>query len=100
VDHDHPHHHHGHPSPALLLLIPAALVAVRVAKHKRMTWDDIGDRRPGTGYGRHGRHRFSGRDGDPAAGASFRLPPKIEWMLDTWHTRAHAAQEPAEGQSA
>jgi hypothetical protein len=20
---------------------------------------------------------------------SFRLPPRIEWMLDTWHARAH-----------
>jgi hypothetical protein len=33
--------------------------------------------------------------GDMEAG-SFRLPPRIEWMLDTWHTRAHAKADSAE----
>ncbi len=100
MDHEYPHHHHGHPSTALLLLIPAAVVAVRVAKHKRMLWDDMGDAGPGNGYRRHGRHGFAGADADPTAGGGFRLPPRIEWMLDTWHTRAHATQEPSEGQPA
>ncbi len=29
------------------------------------------------------------------AGA-FRLPPKIEWMLDSWHTRAHKKADAAD----
>lgn len=99
MDHEH-HHHHGHPSAALLLLIPAAVVAVRAAKHKRMLWDEIGGPGSGTGYRGHGRHRFAGPDGDPVAAPGFRLPPRIEWMLDTWHARAHAAQEPSGDQPA
>jgi hypothetical protein len=27
---------------------------------------------------------------------SFRLPPRIEWMLDTWHTRAHQTADRAD----
>ena len=31
---------------------------------------------------------------------SFRLPPKIEWMLDTWHTRAHQKADAADATDA
>ena len=34
--------------------------------------------------------RFASGRGPDDQPATFRLPPKIEWMLDTWHTRAHA----------
>ena len=39
------------------------------------------------GHGHHGRFAMGRGPGDQPA--AFRLPPKIEWMLDTWHTRAH-----------
>jgi hypothetical protein len=69
------------PSPALLLLIPAALIIAKGARRRREMWMS------GGGYGH--RHGFAG--GGPGAGgrAEFRLPPKLEWMLDSWHTRAH-----------
>jgi hypothetical protein len=46
----------------------------------------------------HGRRRrawmHAGADG--AAAAGFRLPPKIEAILDAWHSQAHQATSPAE----
>ena len=76
------------PNWTLLLLIPAAVIVAKGVAHRRAMWESgwtpEGAARPGYGHG-HGR-RFGG---DMEAG-SFRLPPKIEWMLDTWHTRAHA----------
>jgi hypothetical protein len=33
-------------------------------------------------------------EADPREG--FRLPPRIESMLDAWHTRAHETSEPTE----
>jgi hypothetical protein len=75
------------PNPAIFLLIPAAMIVAKGMRHRRAMWESgwtpSGD--TGRGYGHHGRF---GGDAEAAAG-SFRLPPKIEWMLDTWHTRAH-----------
>jgi hypothetical protein len=86
------------PNWTLLLLIPAAvIVAKSAARHSAMwesgwTPDDAEGRGHAHGDG-HGHHRRFG--GEVEAG-SFRLPPKIEWMLDTWHTRAHQTAEKAE----
>lgn len=51
----------------------------------------------------HGRrHRAwmgaAGPEGD--SGAGFRVPPRIESMLDAWHERAHRATDPAEAPTA
>lgn len=80
------------PSWGLLLLIPAAMIVAKGAMRRRAMWDaawaaDPGD--PGHGHG-HGGPFVTGR-GRPDQQAAFRLPPRIEWMLDTWHTRAHQA---------
>jgi hypothetical protein len=78
------------PNWALLLLIPAAVIVAKGVAHRRAMWESgwtpegAAGHGPGQGFGHH--RRFGG---DMEAG-SFRLPPKIEWMLDTWHTRAHA----------
>jgi hypothetical protein len=45
---------------------------------------------PGHGHG-YGPRLFGG---DMEAGA-FRLPPRIESMLDAWHTRAHKKTDAA-----
>jgi hypothetical protein len=37
---------------------------------------------------------------DALDAGSFRLPPKIGWMLDTWHTRAHETAEKGESAAA
>jgi hypothetical protein len=78
------------PNWMLLLLIPAAVIVAKGVAHRRAMWESgwtpEGDARPGYGHGPGRGRRFGG---DMEAG-SFRLPPKIEWMLDTWHTRAHA----------
>jgi hypothetical protein len=83
-DHSHTndHHHHG-PNPGLLLLIPLAVVVAKAASHRRAMW--------GAGWGPGG---FDPAGGPTAGGDrdSFRLPPRLEWMLDTWHTRAHQRQ--------
>jgi hypothetical protein len=76
------------PNVALLLLIPAALIVAKGVAHRRAMWESgwtpQGDAGPGHGHG-HGRARgFGGMEA-----GSFRLPPRIEWMLDTWHARAH-----------
>jgi hypothetical protein len=82
------------PNPALLLLIPAAMIVAKGVRHRRMMWESGFASSGATGHG-YGRHRRFGGDMDAAAG-SFRLPPKIEWMLDTWHTRAHAKADSAD----
>jgi hypothetical protein len=80
-------HHRG-----LLLLIPAAVIIAKGAKHRRaMRESGWGQAGPGRRHG-HGPG-FHGREGTADERASFRLPPKIEWMLETWHTRAH--EQPA-----
>ena len=60
----------------LLLLIPAAMLLAKRAKHRRAMWQS----------------GWSSADGHD----EFRLPPKIESMLDNWHTRAHQAAESTE----
>jgi hypothetical protein len=96
---------HRGPNRALLLLIPAALILAKGARHRRARWESAwGPTGAGGGAGRvghrvgHGFGRHSGFEGgeEAAEGRGFRLPPKIEWMLDTWHTRAHQATEAAE----
>ena len=84
------------PNPALLLLIPAALIVAKGVKARREMWasDWTPSGTGGHGHG-HGRRGPFGVEGD-ATGGSFRLPPKIEWMLDTWHTRAHEKTESTE----
>ena len=79
------------PNWALLLLIPAAVVVAKGVAHRHAMWDPGWTPEGGSGHGHsHGRHRRFG--GDMEAGM-FRLPPKIEWMLETWHTRAHQRAE-------
>ena len=76
------------PNLGLLLLIPAAVIVAKRVHHHRMMWES-GWTPEGAGHGHgHGRHGRFGGDME-AAGGSFRLPPRIEWMLETWHDRAH-----------
>ncbi len=76
-----------------LLLIPAAVIIAKAAMHRRHMWaspwgpDDGG---PGTGRGHHARF---GADMEAGGHPGFRLPPRFEWILDTWHTRAHQAAD-------
>ena len=76
------------PGKGLLLLIPVALIIARGARRRRAMWSSQGDTEP------H-RHGFGG-DFDMRRGGAFRMPPKLEWMLDAWHTRAHEAADEAE----
>jgi hypothetical protein len=86
----------GRPSAGWLLLIPAVAIAARAAtRHHRMLWAEVDGSGAPMPFGPHGRHRFAGRDAGPAGRDAFRLPPRIEWMLDTWHARAHAATAPS-----
>ena len=80
------------PSRAWLLLIPAAVIlAKRAARRRRAMWaSGWGEARP-AGRGFSYRHGFGGAEAEGDPRAAFRLPPKIEWMLDTWHARAHEA---------
>ncbi|HZC33209.1 MAG TPA: hypothetical protein VE640_07985 [Candidatus Bathyarchaeia archaeon] len=79
----------GRPNWKFLLLVPAVMFIAKGAKRRRAMW--------GSGWAgpdaRHGHGAAEGQD-------SFRLPPKIEWMLDTWHTRAHQAAESEEAPKA
>ena len=85
------------PNVGLLLLIPAAAIVFRAAmRHHQMMWDEIGEPGAAPMHRRHGRHRFAGPMSDDAARDGFRLPPRIEWMLETWHDRAHQAVEPTD----
>ena len=82
------------PNWALLLLIPAAVIVAKGVAHRRAMWESgwAPEGAAGHGPGRGHRRRFGG---DMQAG-TFRLPPKIEWMLDTWHTRAHKKTDSAD----
>jgi len=56
-----------------------------------------------TGSGAHGlghRGPFGAGEVSGEAEGSFRLPPKIEWMLDSWHKRAHEQDQPTEPEAA
>jgi hypothetical protein len=65
-----------------LLLVPAVMIIAKGAKRRRAMWGSGWD----ASAAGHGHGVAEGQN-------SFRLPPKIEWMLDTWHTRAHEATE-------
>lgn len=77
------------PNPALLLLIPAALIIAKGARRRRAKWASGWSESGPGGRGFGHRHGFAGGEGPGDQRAAFRLPPKLEWMLDTWHTRAH-----------
>ncbi len=87
------------PNWGLLLLIPAAVIVAKGAMRRRAMWEAAWASDPSSaghpsGHGHHGRFAAGrGPEGQPPA---FRLPPKIEWMLDTWHTRAHEATATAD----
>jgi len=94
-------HTGGGPSVGLLLLIPAVAIVMRAAvRHHRMMWDEIGESGAPAPRRRHGRHSLAGPGSDAAGRDGFRLPPRIEWMLDTWHARAHQATEPTDAPTA
>jgi hypothetical protein len=88
----------GGPNLGLLLLIPAAAIVARAAvRHRQMMWAEVGEPGLEARYARHG-HRHAGGPGfgprsGPAARGELRLPPRIEWMLETWHARAHQAAD-------
>jgi hypothetical protein len=87
----------GGPNWGLLLLVPAALILTKGAMHRRAmvesAWGPASGG-AGRGYGHHAR--FGGGASDAEEPGAFRLPPKIEGMLDTWHTRAHQTAQPTE----
>jgi len=86
------------PSWALLLLIPAAVIIAKGAKRRRAMWESGWAASGPVGEG-YGHHRRLGGDVEPGQQAAFRLPPKIERMLDTWHTRTHEAAASTEPQT-
>ncbi len=71
-----------------LLLIPTALIIAKGARHRGAMWEAGSGPSGASGYG----HRHRGRFG----GGADRLPPRIEAMLESWHTRAHQAADTAE----
>ena len=87
----------GGPNWALLLLVPVGVIVAKGMMHRRAMWES-GWTPSGPGGGRRGHHGRFGGEMDAARG-SFRLPPRIEWMLDTWHTRAHETTGSTEAKS-
>lgn len=86
----------GGPSWRFLLIIPAVLILAKGAMRRRAMWDSApgASGSGGQGYRHHGH--FGAGDGDPDQRAAFRLPPRIESMLETWHTRAHQTADTTE----
>jgi hypothetical protein len=84
------------PNWRLLLLVPAAVILAKGATRRRAMWGSAwgASWAAGRGYGHHAR--FGGSEAAADGPSEFRLPPKIEWMLDTWHTRAHQAADATE----
>jgi hypothetical protein len=84
------------PNWGLVMLVPLAVIVAKAAIHHRAIREPRWTRSAwaGGGYGHH--VGFEAGDAAPGGRAGFRLPPKIEWMLDTWHTRAHQATDPTE----
>jgi hypothetical protein len=82
------------PNWALLLLIPAVAIIAKGARRRRAMWASSWGALGYAGHGyRHHGAAFAGTESDADPRAAFRLPPKIEWMLDSWHTRAHETLE-------
>ncbi len=65
-----------------------------------MVWEEAGEAGPDAPSRPHGRHRFAGPDAAPRDRDAFRLPPRIERMLDAWHARAHQVAAPADAPAA
>jgi hypothetical protein len=88
------------PNWGLLLLVAAAVIVAKGAMRRRVMWESAwgGPGAAGRGYGHHGR--FGGGEGQSDGPGTFRLPPKIEWVLSTWHTNAHQAAETTEPSTA
>jgi len=77
----HEKHHSGGPHIGLLLLVPVvAIAASKAMRHHRMMWEETG--------------------GPASATRELHLPPRLEWMLETWHTRAHQSSTPTDTLSA
>jgi hypothetical protein len=86
-------HHHHDGSHRWLLLIPATMLMAKAMRRGRR--HDGGRHRAwmaGPGFDR------TGSEGASASG--FRLPPKIESVLNAWHEQAHRAATPSESGSA
>jgi hypothetical protein len=79
----------GNPNRWLLLLIPVSLMMVAKSHRRHMAWGHGWEHGRGFGHVAPG-----GGPGSPAD--TFRLPPKIEAILESWHTRAHAATDATE----
>jgi hypothetical protein len=76
-----------------LLLIPAALIIAKGARHRRAMWE-AGSGPSGTyGFGHRHPGRFGRGEGTADDRGAYRLPPRIESMLDSWHTRAHQSTD-------
>lgn len=86
----------GGPNWALLLLIPAAVIVAKGAARRRAMWESGWAPEGASGFGHGHGHGYGPRrfGGDMEAG-SFRLPPKIESRLDSWHTGAHKKADAA-----
>jgi hypothetical protein len=80
----------------LLLLIPAAVIIAKGASRRRAMWESGPGPAGFAGQGHGHPYRFGGRGGRVDENGNFRLPPKIESMLESWHERAHAADAAAE----
>ena len=85
------------PGPGLLLLIPIGLlIAKGVGRRRRMLAGESGaGRHHGFGHG-FGSGGFGPGAFDAEGRYTFTLPPRIESVLDAWHTRVHAATAEAE----
>lgn len=79
------------PGRGLLLLIPIGLlIAKGVGRRRRMLEAGGGrGRHGGFGHGGFGHGGFGPGAVDAEGRSTFSLPPKIESVLDAWHTRAH-----------
>ena len=83
------------PNWGLVLLVPAAVILTKAVMRHRAMWESGWS--ASAGGGRYGHHaHFGTGDGSADEPGAFRLPPRIESMLDTWHRRAHQADEPTE----
>jgi len=84
------------PNWRLLLLVPAAAILFKGATRRRARWASTWGAPGAAARGHSHGGRFGATETGPDGRSAFRLPPKIEWMLDSWHTRAHEAVESTE----